>query len=522
MKMNDKKNIDRLFQEKLKDFEVTPDEIVWERIKAHQNEKRRALLPFWYKFAGVAALVAIIFGVSFFMADNSQQPKNTITNANSKNETKKQQDLHNDTPVQKKNDIVSSEKERSNIPSKGATNEYQSHDPTINSYTIKSSDSDQNAVTKKTTDEQSLINYRNKLITSSSAIYNQIVEASSKTVNNSKKQPLLHKKTDTILSKNNIAKNTISDPKNENLIPNKKLPFLNTPHIKHTSDSLSIAESDKGNQKTEDIKKDKDINAHKKSIFDVINNKEDIVEESTSTRKWNISPTIAPVYYSSLGNGSPIDSQFADNTKSGQVNMSYGLQVAYAINKRFSIRSGVSKVDLSYHTEDVGFTPSASLNKNLESVDYNTSSEAILVSDIGNVGVSEFTDVTRNATNTTQNIGLLNQSIGYIEVPLEMKYALVNKKIGINMIGGMSTLFLQDNEISIEAGDFETPIGKANNLNEVSFSGNIGLGIDYKITKQLEINLEPIFKYQLNTFNTNTDNFKPYYFGVYTGVSIKF
>lgn len=105
---------------------------------------------------------------------------------------------------------------------------------------------------------------------------------------------------------------------------------------------------------------------------------------------------------------------------------------------------------------------------------------------------------------------------------MEMKYALVDKKFGINMIGGISTLFLQNNEISIEAGDFETPIGEANNLNEVSFSGNIGLGVDYKLSEHLEINLEPIFKYQFNAFNETANNFKPYYFGIYTGLNIKF
>lgn len=205
--------------------------------------------------------------------------------------------------------------------------------------------------------------------------------------------------------------------------------------------------------------------------------------------------------------------------------MSYGVHVSYVINKRFSVRSGVNKVDLSYNTEGVGFSPSA-VGQNLENVSYNSTAGAILISDIGNVRNtdvgSESLDINRNAIEQKQNAGLLNQSIAYLEVPLEMKYALVNKKIGVNMIGGISTLFLQDNEISIEAGDFETPIGEASNLNDVSFSGNIGLGVDYKISDQFEINLEPIFKYQFNAFNDNANNFKPYYFGVYTGVSIKF
>jgi len=262
---------------------------------------------------------------------------------------------------------------------------------------------------------------------------------------------------------------------------------------------------------------------NRKSIFEAVNQpKEAIAEESKPTRKWNVSPNVAPVYYDVIGDGSSIDPQFSDNSKNGQVNLSYGIHVSYAVNKKLSIRSGVSKVNLGYNTEDVGFTASAR-GQNLRSIDYNPNAEAILVSDINPLNEPTTSDfVNRAPVNQKQNIGQLNQRIDYIEVPMEMKYALVNKKLGVNMIGGVSTLFLQDNAISIEAGDFETSVGEGNNLNEVSFSGNIGLGVDYKLTDQFQINFEPIFKYQFNAFNGNAESFRPYYFGVYTGVSIRF
>ena len=131
-------------------------------------------------------------------------------------------------------------------------------------------------------------------------------------------------------------------------------------------------------------------------------------------------------------------------------------------------------------------------------------------------------DINNEVVAAKQNEGVLNHEFNYLEVPLELKYALVNKKIGINMIGGISTLFLQGNELSIESGDFTTKVGRVNNLNEVSFSGNLGLGVDYKLNEQFILNLEPIFKYQFNAIDDNEGNFRPYYFGVYTGVSFKF
>ena len=39
--MNDKKNIDRLFQEKFKDFEMAPDDAVWNRISESLPKKKK-------------------------------------------------------------------------------------------------------------------------------------------------------------------------------------------------------------------------------------------------------------------------------------------------------------------------------------------------------------------------------------------------------------------------------------------------------------------------------------------------
>lgn len=103
-----------------------------------------------------------------------------------------------------------------------------------------------------------------------------------------------------------------------------------------------------------------------------------------------------------------------------------------------------------------------------------------------------------------------------------MSYALIDKKFGLNVIAGMSTLFLNENEVSLSSNSMNMILGEANNLNSIHFSTNFGIGMKYKILKALEYNLEPTFKYQLNTFSSGSGNFKPYLFGVYTGLSYKF
>ncbi|WP_025742858.1 hypothetical protein [Aquimarina pacifica] len=530
--MNDKKNIDRLFQEKFKDFDVAPTEIVWEKIKARQNKdkKKTILIPLWYKVAGIAAIIALIFGIGYLPFNTVSQKDNTLTNSDVDiRKEKTSNDFFEPTHNKKdKQQIVSTELKKEQ--------DSQTKEKTTKNTIIKDSytDNSPNITKEKVTNasnQETLSSNKNGKSTFSQAKTkeNNLTSFGSNAIAINDTSQQLSKKTNNAVKEQNIGQY-----QNENTsgIKNQLNPPLGIDK-KNNLTSHEVTENQNHSNLKLDHEKENDLaknnnNVEKRSIFDAIAQKEEqsidaVTKESTSSKKWNVAPIIAPVYYNSIGDGSPIDDQFSDNNKNGEINMSYGIQVAYNINKKISVRSGVNKVDLSYTTADIGFSPSA-VGQNLEGVSYNENAGAILISDIGNVrnDVELASDFTRNSIDRTQNPGLLNQSIGYIEVPVEMEYAILDKKFGIQMIGGISTLFLQNNEVTIEAGDLINPIGESNNLNPVSFSGNIGVGMGYNITKQFEITLEPIFKYQLNAFSNNANNFRPYYFGVYSGVSIKF
>ena len=50
--MNSDKKLDRLFQEKLRDLEVAPPDMVWKNIESRLNEDReRRVFPIWFKIA---------------------------------------------------------------------------------------------------------------------------------------------------------------------------------------------------------------------------------------------------------------------------------------------------------------------------------------------------------------------------------------------------------------------------------------------------------------------------------------
>ena len=62
--MRDFKNIDRLYQENLKDFEVFPPNRSWDAIeKQLVNSPKKRRYPIWLKISSIAALLMLFFTV---------------------------------------------------------------------------------------------------------------------------------------------------------------------------------------------------------------------------------------------------------------------------------------------------------------------------------------------------------------------------------------------------------------------------------------------------------------------------
>lgn len=114
------------------------------------------------------------------------------------------------------------------------------------------------------------------------------------------------------------------------------------------------------------------------------------------------------------------------------------------------------------------------------------------------------------------------QEFGYLEVPLELNYAIIDRTFGVHLISGISSLFLVDNTVSLESNLGTTEVGQANNLNDVNFSANIGFGMQYRVSDKFNVQIEPLIKYQLNTFSDTAGEFRPYSIGIYSGIRYKF
>ena len=508
--MKDKKNIDRLFKEGFKNFEASPSPEVWENIQAELNKEKRNRkpIPLWIKYGGVAALLAVFFTVGNLFFNPGEPDPNIITN------------IDIVVPIE---DKIERENNLNQIEPHLATEQENYNDQSFEEETV----SNENAI-KSQNNQKSIVKSSKPLRSDNAQIASERNETQNEIVveqnqlNNNNNSGIAVSKTASELPKDKVEKSDVHQDTELILEHRKEISKTTNERFDVTETATKTGE----NPSTAEIIED---TTNKKSILDAIAENveinEDIITEENQKpgHRWDITPNVAPVYYNSFGSGSSIDADFSDNPQKGEVNMSYGLQVSYALNDRLSVRSGVNNVDLSYSTSNIviGTAPVA---MGLRSVDYG--SRDVVVTVFNRNALTDgfpppggFGNVTLKSTDGDAR---LIQSINYYEVPLELKYSIVNTRLGVNIIGGVSTLFLGNNEISVTSDNFSSVLGEANNLSDVSFSTNIGLGLDYKLSRRFVFNIEPMFKYQLNPYTDSSVNFKPYYLGVYSGLSFKF
>jgi len=399
------KNVDRVFQESLKDLEVFPPNRAWNSIEKNLAPvSRKKRFPIWVKFVSIAALLILFFsiGTIYFIPENNFSKNFLKINTNEK--------------------------------------EVVDENDSVNPKTLSKSNTGKNKKSLPKTTEIEIVGNNADL----TILENGIEDGDDVTFKNKSEQK-------------SILADALSLP-----LSNKKSKKVTTNEI--TDGRITVA-----------------------TIF-------------------------APIYINSLGDGSGIDSQFKDSRASGNSSYSYGVKFAYKLNNKFSVQSGVNLINLGYKTNNVYVTPGVSV------VGFSNLSTNPIASKSRNLPISKQSDL--NAIDP--NKGSVNQVFGYVEIPVEIKYSITDGKLGVNLVGGFSTLLLNKDEVFVETNSFTQSLGSSNNLRSINFSGNIGVDLDYSIKKNLYINISPMFKMQTNTFSKNSGSVQPYYLGVYTGLNYKF
>lgn len=546
--MKDHKNIERLFQEKFKDFEAIPPQESWNIIASRLNEKKKKkrIIPIWFQLSGIAASFIIIGALiwNFQSNQNTNSPNNSnetvvvgVDNSNSKDK-KSNTDFNNNETLRPEKNIENSENNTIKFDSKRI--DFEKSNPIVISneksnirYKDKKNNSFESKNTLDTKNKKRYPNYNNKES-------NHEIVANSKAKRNKSSKKNLFLETDLIAttkknknSKLNPNHNTTTSKKG--LINSDKINsffdktetytnYVNTSNdsLAQTKDTitavLALSENIITNDSTLVAEISPEINPLEELLKEKEAGKNEVEKEKEKRNRWAVSTNASPVYFNSISEGSSLDSQFSKNSKEFETTMSYGIGAVYQISNKFSFKTGVNALTFNYNTDNVLFnTRLNSVTNNIKTLDRNSNSENLAFS-----AINSKSDLGDALILLTESKGSIKQELSYVEVPLELSYKILDKKFGIDLIGGVSTLFLNANSISLISDGMEMNIGKANNLNDIHFSSNVGLGFKYNFWKSFNANFQPMFKYQINTFSENSGNFKPYFIGLYTGVSFSF
>lgn len=449
--MKEHKNIDKLFQDKLKAFEVTPNDKIWNATKAILQKKKRKVLPIWWMFSGVAAI--FILGLLVFPLNDTNikiesLPENVVAKPN---------------------------KEKYQVESKKE----------IETVIVKS-----DKIDKKNTEV-----YTNAIKNKNRKTATKVTLLSTK-----KQQKLL---TNTVKKQNDQVDNSLNDV----------ISFTQNNNITSDKKNTNNKEEKKENSFDAIKKEENKINLKKLDLLDAVaeNNKElkaEIVHE-----KWAISPVFGIIGSNSFSKKSPLDSNLDGSTK-GNKSVSYGVQFTYKINNKWSFQSGVHLQEIRYSNNNIAVVTS---NTQTSNINFNSGTQFVL-----NSTTRESFDVNLLNLSTVSFNGNMRQNFGYIEIPLEIKYNLFEtNKIETQIVTGFSSLFLNKNEVFLNISNFQNT-GEANNLNDLNFSGNLGIDFKYLFNKSWSLQLNPMFKTQLNTYTKNSNGFQPYFIAVYTGINYRF
>lgn len=265
-------------------------------------------------------------------------------------------------------------------------------------------------------------------------------------------------------------------------------------------------------------------------------------ETENEQKTWKVGVQISP-YYSSYS---------ADHSSSYARNMTYtgdhsqaelgaGVSVQYKTSEKWRIESGLyysqtgdksansgnlfaAKGDFAADSETAGSYFNTRVNLSDGEMAMNSTAGVIRFSQ----KPTHAEMVTLPETYSSLNSVMLTpadffQVFDFMEIPVNVRYRLVDSSFSLEMMGGISTNILVGNNVYMGTGPTRENVGTTGDISAVSFAGNMGLGFNFPLGKNLALSLEPRASYYLNSINKNNEvDFRPWKVGIYTGLNYEF
>jgi hypothetical protein len=465
MKLNEQK-LDKIFREKLDGFEVTPPESIWNGIQQklmNQKSKKGIIL---FRIIAIAAVVVLALIAGWLFNNNQNRMTQPVTENKTQELTIKQTEVLSNPSVPIEPEKIAAVNSENN-----------------------SDKSDKNLYTTSAL---------------KTATNNDLI-ASEKNPNS-----------DFL----NVVEFKLIAMINGFITTNKKIEFLRK--------SM--------NKQTEKI----DLLSEKEKELIALNSK-DYSQKSEKGNNWEVGFRVSPGYSSQWSDHSENYSRnMTYSNTDGNADLSGGVSLGYKASKRWKVESGLyyaQNGQSSGHSFQF-FSKNNEAMYDLAAADYFNTPVTIKQGQMAmnsTAGVIEFSktpnntellanlDARSNFSNTLLTSGEFSQVFDFIEVPFYLKYNLIDQKINVDLMGGISANWVVGNNVYMNTGDVKENIGKTTDISKLNYSGTLGVGIAYSMSKRISISLEPRFNYYLNSINKNKEvNYHPYRLGIYTGINYEF
>lgn len=204
------------------------------------------------------------------------------------------------------------------------------------------------------------------------------------------------------------------------------------------------------------------------------------------------------------------------NVNDSKQSSTYGVKTKYKINKKWAVGSGFKINELGQSVANVSYIKTAN-NAFLTTGDYFIKNPTVpqIASNESYVLVS---NSTKNAlTSSNVQSGNLDQSLRYVEMPLEVSYAVFSKnKASISLNTGGFVGKLISNNVAIDGNS----LGENINANDFVYGSTLSSTVQYRIYKKTNVFVEPAMNYYVNPLNSQS--FNQFQWGLNFGLNVSF
>nr|WP_319510408.1 hypothetical protein [uncultured Draconibacterium sp.] len=278
-------------------------------------------------------------------------------------------------------------------------------------------------------------------------------------------------------------------------------------------------------------------------------NLQNLKEQKEKEHGWIVGAQISPGYSShSASHNETYADNMTYNSDNGGSNVGGGISVQYKTSKRLRVESGIyyakdgQKANNSFNLfafkNDAEYSeaPQASFDGSTPAFSNVVQTGSAGIAMNSTAGVIEMKTTPEGANiaarlespndavaDVLYSDGEFSQVFEFVEVPLYLRYSIVDKKVGLELLGGISAGFVIGNNAYLDNDYGLQNIGSTADISTLNFSGTLGVGVNYMLGKHISFALEPRLNYYLNSINSNPDvDYRPYRIGVYTGLYYEF